>query len=89
MKKLPSLAAPLAFVLFTCAPVQSASPTGHRTESTPSGVAAASQALGGGLRTNSNDAGDAKVSVDIIPEPGAAALGLLGIILLLRHRRNG
>ena len=39
--------------------------------------------------TNYTDVDDIKLTFDVVPEPTAAALGVLGMVLLLRHRRNG
>lgn len=82
MKTLPSLGAPLALALLACTPVQAATgagpSNGHAKQTAPDSIPF--------YKMDPHDAGH---TFEIVPEPTAAALGMVGVILLLRHRRNG
>ncbi len=103
MKPLPLLAAPLASVVLSCVPLQAANAAYHFTGPSlattssvvPAGVTAGDFVIGGGatptdngIGTNPMEVEDILPAFEIVPEPTAAALGALGLILLLRHRRS-
>ncbi len=98
MKNLPLLAAPLAFALLACAPCQAATATCQFPGTNPQGDGNRGTNMtdgefnmpwiGDDTGTNQRDVNDNKLTFGVIPEPTAAALGAVGLLLLLRVRRN-